>query len=1003
MIFEMIASLALVAAELSEGASWFEAERALRQEGSTGEDTKSAASDGRVLGSDFGAKAGHYAEWRITIAEPIPDARWHVRYARAPADEATWDLFLGGSLVGRSPSLRLPGTGGWGEPAREWRWASAVLSDLSTGDHVLRIVATKTPDNTNFDGFFVSGPSFIPPVDAEALFRLTEEPVKPPAKPAFRTLPAPPRVARPKLELPSEVVASLGDRRLSRVLQGLARKSTPYVLKAHDVGAPTDYDADFVWHDLMKEKLFDLPARGSLGLVNPNSDLSVFFGIGSPSTARCIVHVVDALAYEVILENRLKAEVLWQVMTSQTLRGVVVIANEGSRDVTVPVTLVLAHGGRDPVIPVQRYGYGATVTAGPSLEAWTSEPPGLFASVHSEWQPAPRRPRPVGYLLAAMAPSEPVSLVEVKAGQRAATSAAIDLSRFAMEEIRTPRGNIQCFALSPEDAASRAAARLERALSDPDWETPLRASLSRYEAYPAVRLPDPDWEPHVYASLELPRAETYSPHGSLPYPFYNFCRAHAMEPWSWWSYGMHGHEDLSTLFLNYTDPSLSAAFLRGHFLMQAVDGGYPYGVSPYTRRVTTCELQTAPLLGVEAWTAYLWSGDEVFLREAYESVARSHCNWTATRDRTGEGLCHWANFLETVRDDPDLPTWLLSGGAEYQEALDLNCYLLREAQVLAEMANEISDPKGAARWREEAARRARLMNGYFWHAADRVYYGRSEIVDQWIDVKDLSTFLPLWAGLADPARAESLVAQLADPQTFATPFPVPTLARNEPLWGSLRHWHGSNWVEMSFLVVQGLRRYGYFKEAAKLSEVNCRMVFDLMAKTGHFREYYDALDGGPEELGRGVLLDYIWSAFPAAFLVEGILGVEARPQGLAVLPALPDGWPSGSIEGLSIRGRRVGLAVRRDPDSASASATLDGEPAPCALHGRGVLVEWSALKDGAQIEITLPPEGRIAPVRIWPGIGTAPAADAVPPHTYPTDSELKRKVLERIRSKESLR
>src|SRR5262249_45832200 len=153
------------------------------------------------------------------------------------------------------------------------------------------------------------------------------------------------------------------------------------------------------------------------------------------------------------------------------------------------------------------------------------------------------------------------------------------------------------------------------------------------------------------ASLELPRAETYSPHGAMKFPFYNFCRAHAMEPFGWWSYGMHAHESLSTFFLNFTNPSLSAAFLRGHFLLHSVYGEIPYGVSPYGRRETTTETATAPFLGIEAWTTYLWSGDETFLREAYDSVSRNHRFWTAARDRTGEGLCHWAGFLESVRDD----------------------------------------------------------------------------------------------------------------------------------------------------------------------------------------------------------------------------------------------------------------------------------------------------------------------------------------------------------------
>ncbi|MCC6154330.1 MAG: hypothetical protein IT367_11255, partial [Candidatus Hydrogenedentes bacterium] len=51
--------------------------------GSDGPDTKSAASGGAVLGSNFGDQPGDNATWKLNITEPMEDAALTIRYARA--------------------------------------------------------------------------------------------------------------------------------------------------------------------------------------------------------------------------------------------------------------------------------------------------------------------------------------------------------------------------------------------------------------------------------------------------------------------------------------------------------------------------------------------------------------------------------------------------------------------------------------------------------------------------------------------------------------------------------------------------------------------------------------------------------------------------------------------------------------------------------------------------------------------------------------------------------
>ncbi|MCK4234925.1 hypothetical protein KAX75_10885, partial [candidate division WOR-3 bacterium] len=60
-----------------------EAENTLQQYGSQGQDRKSAASGGEVLGFEFGGQLGHFAEYEIKIKEAIAPVRIDIRYACA--------------------------------------------------------------------------------------------------------------------------------------------------------------------------------------------------------------------------------------------------------------------------------------------------------------------------------------------------------------------------------------------------------------------------------------------------------------------------------------------------------------------------------------------------------------------------------------------------------------------------------------------------------------------------------------------------------------------------------------------------------------------------------------------------------------------------------------------------------------------------------------------------------------------------------------------------------
>lgn len=752
----------------------------------------------------------------------------------------------------------------------------------------------------------------------------------------------------------------------------LAGKPSPWIIKAHDVGEPTDVHSDIPWHLLDKEKdpRFNLPHRGKLGLFNPNADIHWLIGLSVGEHAidfnpkRTYVDHLANLAAQQIDLGSISGDILFLPVTSDTVIAVLDLANTGSSVTTVNIETRATKpaGPNEPAIhepaaawsrPTGRYGYGITVTSGRIQSIERIEPRAtqmrfdelgpdkqnvagsLLCTLSGSLDPTSARAEPEG---AAGPSASLVYQVDVQPGASTRLTFALNLHRYGPRDVETRNQIVLYPGESNEQARARSLSAAERSLRC-DWPALTRACFKWYERVPVVDLPHKSWNADFYSALELPRGNTWSAQGVLKQPWYTFCRVNGHEPYGWWSYGMHAHEHLSTTVVNLTEPTLSQSYLRGHFQVQQPDGCIQYGINHSGKNIHE-PLATAPLLAGEAWRAYLWSGDRLFLAEAYLSCGR-FVRWWRSPARTQDGqagLQHWLDFIESVRDDKDLATWVATGGAEHQAALDLNCYLLNEENILAVMARELGHPAEAAAWQSDADARTATMRRLLWHAEDGVFYGRDVAKDRWARVMDISTFFPLWCGLATADQADSIARLLGDANTFGTSHPLATLAAKhmpDKMRGAY-HWRGANWVEMTWLAVQGLSRCGRDDEAARIAEANCRMIFETLEGTGHFREFYNSLTGEPSDL-----TDYIWTAMPAVMIVETIFGIRPTTQGLEVRPALPVGWDHIRIDNLHVRDTTVSIQIDRDA-SGRPSAKINGVSPPRPEEGR-YLVPWTDL------------------------------------------------------------
>ena len=152
-------------------------------------------------------------------------------------------------------------------------------------------------------------------------------------------------------------------------------------------------------------------------------------------------------------------------------------------------------------------------------------------------------------------------------------------------------------------------------------------------------------------------------------------------------------------------------------------------------------------------------------------------------------------------------------------------------------------------------------------------------------MKSAAGFIPLWAGIVPPRRAERLVREhLTDPDEFWTEFPVACYAKTEPdyVQGDIRdwgcNWRGTTWIPINYMIMHGLLDYGYADVARELA----RKTVDLVYKRNEApREFYDGESGE----GLGLKRFWGWSVLAYVMPFECETGYDpSKLDGSAVRP-----------------------------------------------------------------------------------------------------------------------
>ncbi len=360
---------------------------------------------------------------------------------------------------------------------------------------------------------------------------------------------------------------------------------------------------------------------------------------------------------------------------------------------------------------------------------------------------------------------------------------------------------------------------------------------------------------------------------------------------------------------------------------------------------------------VGAWEYYLFTGDEEFLRLAFEATRNSlgFFEQTELDELTGlfRGPAVYGDGVAAYPDRyvalPDRPSGILAwpranpdararrGYGIPMHALSTNCVYARAYELATRIATELgaaADPS----WIGKADALRAQIDAHFWDGERGTY---RYLVDAWggCDRQEgMGIAFAMLFGIAGPDRA-ALLCDSTHRTAAGIPCVWPTYERYasvEPGHSYGRH-SGTVWPHIQGFWADACSHAG----RADLAFEELSLLARAAARDAHFTEILHPDTGLPygglQEGGReGIRLwsscrRQTWSA--TAFLrviLRVVFGIRPEADGLTFAPSLPPGVEEAAIDGLRYRGTPLRVELRGS-GSRVASCAIDGNPADRAV------------------------------------------------------------------------
>jgi len=293
------------------------------------------------------------------------------------------------------------------------------------------------------------------------------------------------------------------------------------------------------------------------------------------------------------------------------------------------------------------------------------------------------------------------------------------------------------------------------------------------------------------------------------------------------------------------------------------------------------EQRTFSQIPILAWgleRVFRRNGDMELLNQSLARVERFYEWWWRERDLHGNGLiclgaysgnlqhAKWETFdLEVNMDGMGMTVHPArvgrDEGAWYANRCTPgnNAYLILGERSLARLAETAGDTEMAARRLLRIEKAVQGMRDFMWDEDAGTFLAVHRDTLEKTRVITISSWIPLYAGVATQAMADRMAEVLASP-SFMTPLPVPTVDATDSRYDSSSFWRGDTWPPTNYQIASGLAAYGHTDLAAKIADKNISN-----ALVHGINEKYDSQTGEP----KGVV-DYCMSTTLITMMLDGL-------------------------------------------------------------------------------------------------------------------------------------
>lgn len=241
--------------------------------------------------------------------------------------------------------------------------------------------------------------------------------------------------------------------------------------------------------------------------------------------------------------------------------------------------------------------------------------------------------------------------------------------------------------------------------------------------------------------------------------------------------------------------------------------------------------------------------------------------------------------------------------------IDFNACFALNALYMAEIADILNEKELLFKYKKMYFALKTRINEKMWDEESKFYYDL-DADEAKIMTKSLAPYWTLLADIPNSDKAKSLVACLADPKVFGTEHPFPSLSVSDADFSEDGAGYcGSVFPELNYVVIKGLERYKFIKEAREYAIRHIYFVLETILpseesekqkETVAFWEAYSPVKEGPALWARHNNFprkDYILTSGLTciSLMIETVLGLDIS------LPRKTIDWTVTSVEEMGIQ------------------------------------------------------------------------------------------------------